>query len=89
MTRNKGGPLSMGNDADGSSLVRWITEQARPRSQKCTTRSGSLFIKDCLLIDDCCCHSLVMISIEWSEKTQKSALDILENYYVIIITSMM
>ena len=32
--------------------------------------------------------SLVMISIEWSEKTQKNALDVRENYDVIIIRSM-
>ena len=33
--------------------------------------------------------SLVMISIEWSEKTQKNALDVRENYDVTIIRSMM
>ena len=32
--------------------------------------------------------SLVMISIEWSEKTQKNALDVRENDDVIIIRSM-
>ena len=31
--------------------------------------------------------SLVTISIKWSEKTQKSALDVRENYDVIIIRS--
>ena len=33
-------------------------------------------------------ESLVMISIEWSEKTQKNALDVQENYDIIIIRSM-
>ena len=32
--------------------------------------------------------SLVMISIEWSDKTQKDVLDVRENYDVTIIRSM-